>query len=322
MTDAYVRTIASMGTVVTIHVVGHGANRVDEIGRKRGVDAALAWFDEVERSCSRFDPRSEVSQLSTRIGARVPVSDLLFEAVRFALAVAEESGGAFDPTVGLLLETHGFNREYRSGAVVHTALEPDDDASYRDVHLDADERTIMLARPLVLDLGAVAKGLAIDMAARELRGRSFADFAIDAGGDLYLAGRNADGKPWSVGVRHPRDHQTLFETLRVSNVAVCTSGDYERRTPGDDGGAEHHIMDPRTRVSASTAASVTVLASSAMVADALGTAAFVLGPERGLELLERDGVDGVIITPALERFATRGMRAEYLVEGRSSGFDS
>jgi thiamine biosynthesis lipoprotein len=299
-----------MGTVVTIHVVGHGSDRVEDTERKKSVDDALAWFHEIERVCSRFDPRSELSQLSTRIGARVPVSELLFEAVRFALAVAEESGGAFDPTVGLPLEERGFNREYRSGAIVRSPLEADG-ATYRDVHLDVDERTIMLARPLLLDLGAVAKGLAIDMAARELETRAFADFAIDAGGDLYLAGHNAAGRPWSVGVRHPRDARELYETLRVSNVAVCTSGDYERRIANGEGTIEHHIIDPRTGASASGAASVTVLASSAMVADALATAAFVLGPVEGIDLLERHGVDGLIITPALERFTTRGMRLDY-----------
>jgi len=318
VTDAYVHTTTSMGTVVTIHVVGHGATAATRTQRKEDVDAALAWFLEVERVCSRFDPASELSRLSMHIGASVPVSDLLFEVVRFALAVAEETGGSFDPTIGLRLEDRGFNREHRTGAVVQSAVERDVDASYRDVHLDVDERTIMLARPLLLDLGAVAKGLAIDMAARELEARSLDDFAIYAGGDLYLAGNNADAKPWSVGIRHPRDEDALFETLRASNVAVCTSGDYQRRTGGDASRAGHHIIDPRTGASTTALASVTVLAASAMVADALATAAFVLGPADGVHLLERHGVDGLLVTPTLERFATRGMRAEYLIERRTS----
>lgn len=305
-----------MGTVVTVHIVGRGTSYAERIEREESAASALAWFDEVERVCSRFDPQSELSQLSTRIGVRVPVSDLLFEAVGFAIAVAEESGGAFDPTLGLELEARGFNREHRSGATVRTTLERDDNASYRDVELGADEKTIMLARPLLLDLGGVAKGLAVDMAARELERRSFADFAIDAGGDLYLSGHNADDKPWSVGIRHPRRDGELFETLRVSNVAVCTSGDYEQRAANEPDG--HHIIDPRTKASSIDAASVTVLAPSAMVADALATAAFVLGPGEGLDWLERNGVDGMIVTPSLERFATRGMRAEYCAERRSS----
>jgi len=313
VTDAYVRTIASMGTVVTVHIVGSGA---DSAHRVESAASALAWFDEVERVCSRFDPNSELSQLSMQIGVRVAVSDLLFETVRFAIAVAEESGGAFDPTLGLELEARGFNREYRSGAIVRTPLETDDRVSYRDVELDVDRKTIMLARPLLLDLGGVAKGLAVDMAARELERRSFENFAIDAGGDLYVSGRNANAEPWSVGIRHPRLEGELYETFRVSNSAVCTSGDYEQHAPNQD--AEHHIIDPRTKASAVGAASVTVLAPSAMVADALATAAFVIGPSDGVDWLERHGVDGMMITPSLERLATRGMRTEYCVERRAS----
>jgi FAD:protein FMN transferase len=316
VTDAYLRTVASMGTVVTAHIVGRGASHVERTELEHGTASALAWFQEVERVCSRFDPESELSRLSKQIGSRVPVSDLLFEVVHFALAVADESGGAFDPTLGLQLEARGFDREYRSGAVVRTPLAPDDTASYRDVELDADQKTIMLGRPLLLDLGGVAKGLAIDMAARELDQRSFENFAIDAGGDLYLSGHNADDKPWSVGIRHPRHVGEMVETLRVSNVAVCTSGDYERHAPGEP--AEHHIVDPRTKASAVRAASVTVVAPSAMVADALGTAAFVLGPVDGLDLLERHGVAGMMITPSLERFATQGMCTEHCVARRPS----
>ena len=112
--------------------------------------------------------------------------------------------------------------------------------------------------------------------------RAFENFAIDAGGDLYLGGCNAAGEPWSVGIRHPRDEHQLIDTMRVSNTAVCTSGDYERRVAGDspslDRDADHHIIDARTGLSATTAASVTVVAPLAIVADGLATAAFVLGP--------------------------------------------
>jgi thiamine biosynthesis lipoprotein len=304
--DAYEHSVALMGTVVTVRVVGHGANDGERRERQDGVARAIAWFHQVEACCTRFDAASEVRQLSAQIGSPVRVSATLFEAVRFARAVAEESGGAFDPTVGQSMEERGFNREYRSGQVVRTRLEPHGDASYRDIHVDPDERTITLARPLVLDLGAVAKGLAIDLAARELH--TFENFAVNAGGDLYLGGCNAGGVPWSVGIRHPRDEHQLIETLRVSDVAVCTSGDYERRTSSENGDMGHHILDPRTGESATAAASVTVLAHSAMVADALATAAFVLGPTEGMALLERHEVDGLIVTPSLARFATRGMR--------------
>jgi thiamine biosynthesis lipoprotein len=298
-----VRTIAGMGTIITLRIVDAAATPAEKAAREEAIERALAWFARVEADCSRFDAGAELRQVSAQIGTPVPVGDLLYEAVQFALAVAEETDGAFDPTVGRRMEARGFNRHDRSRQAVASTVALDEVASYRDVRLDPERRTITLQRPLVLDLGAVAKGLAIDLAARELQ--PFRNFSIDAGGDLYLGGNNAGGRPWSVGIRHPRGPDELIDTVCVSNMAVCTSGDYERRSPVDAG---HHLLDPRSGRPAAAAASVTVLAPSAMVADVLATAAFVLGPTDGLRLLERHGVDGLIVTPALERFSTPGMR--------------
>lgn len=256
-----------MGTIVTIHLVceDHGTEALER---------AFNWFREIEARCTRFDEHSELCQLCARRGTPVPASPILFEAVRFALSVAEDTGGAFDPTV----------------------LSGQPGVSYRDVIVDPAAHMITIKRPLTLDLGAVAKGLAVDAAARELQ--PFGDFAIDAGGDLYLGGRNPDGRKWSVGIRHPRIDGEVIDTFRVSDQAVCTSGDYERGK---------HVIDPRTGTPASSAASVTVIAGTAMLADALATAAFVLGPTEGLALLRRHGVEGLILTPSLERFETAAL---------------
>ena len=289
-----------MGTVVTIQVVGLSDDGAERAHTEACVARAAEWFTSVERCCSRFDPASELRQLTGRVGVPVRVTPLLCEALKFALAVARESDGAFDPTVGRRMEALGFNRHHLTGETVAApAAGGGDRGSWRDVLLDAEANTVTLLAPVVLDLGAVAKGLAVDLAARELE--PLENFAVNAGGDLYLAGHNADGHPWSVGIRHPRD-QRLAETLHVSNTAVCTSGDYERRSALEAGA--HHILDARTGESAAELASVTVVAASAMVADALATAAFALGPSEGLPFLERYGVQALLLTPSLERFET------------------
>ncbi len=290
-----------MGTVVTIQVVGHGEDERQRDERAECVSRAAGWFESIEKSCSRFDSGSELRQLTETIGTPVHVSAMLFEALRFAIAVAEESDGAFDPTVGQRMEARGFDRNYQTGDRVASHVRTSDGVSWRDVILDAASQSVTLCKPLVLDLGAVAKGLAVDVAARELE--PFENFAVDAGGDLYLGGRNVAGDPWSVGIRHPRD-QSLMETLHVSNTAVCTSGDYEKRSATDP--TIHHLLDARTGETAASLASVTVVAPSAMVADALATAAFALGPSDGLSFLERHGVRGIMVTPSLERFETAG----------------
>ncbi len=282
-----------MGTVVTIQVVRPNSDADAAITR------AFGWFHAIEERCTRFNEKSELMQLTVRPGVPVPASAILFEAVRFALMIAEQSGGAFDPTVGNRMEARGFNREHSTGALVRSAP-ASDTVTYRDVVIDPEARTITLLRPLTLDLSAVAKGLAVDTAARELE--PFTDFAIDAGGDLYMGGVNDHGAPWSVGIRHPRNENELIASLPVSNQAVCTSGDYERRI-----GAEHHLLDPRTGASPQAVASATVVAPTAMLADALATAAFVLGPKDGMEFLDRMGVEGLIVTPDLKQYATRGL---------------
>jgi thiamine biosynthesis lipoprotein len=300
VSDVFVQSTSLMGTVLTVEVIGHGENDQRRAERANAAARAIGWFQHVEDCCSRFDPCSELRRISERIGVPIAVSVTTLEIVRFALALADETGGAFDPTVGYAMVERGFDRHYRTGEAVEGIRAAP--ASYRDVEIDAANATITLHRPLQLDLGAVAKGFAIDLAARELS--PLVDFAINAGGDLFLSGHNAAEADWSVGIRHPRDEHTLLDTICVSNVAVCTSGDYERRSSHE--GVSHHILDPRSGASADAVASVTVIAPLAIVADGLATAAFVLGPTHGLELLARHGVEGLIVAPNLERFETPG----------------
>jgi thiamine biosynthesis lipoprotein len=335
----YRHTELSMGTLVTIDVVGHSqaSEQQAEQGSpsaRAAVDRAFDWFREIEECCSRFDPQSELSRLCATVGVEVPVSSILLQAVQFALAVAGETSGAFDPTVGATMESRGFNRNYLTGEIVRgaSARGRSGSANYRDVQLDTERKTITLLRPLLLDLGAVAKGLAIDMAAHELR--PFTNFAINAGGDIYVAGHNSKGEPWSVGIRHPRIPGALIEALNASDCAVCTSGDYERQCkeaisdvaaeiatetaaassvvssevePAHANSGEHHILDPRASRSPAASASATVVAPTAMVADALATAAFVLGPTDGVALLERLNVNGLIFSSSLDRRETRNL---------------
>jgi FAD:protein FMN transferase len=161
------------------------------------------------------------------------------------------------------------------------------------VKVDRRARSVLLRRSLILDLNAVSKGLAIDLAARELR--PYPNVCIEAGGDLYVRGHNPVGEAWHIGIQHPRAEGVLAHTLRLTDTAVCTSGDYERRI--GEGVGQGHILDGRTRRPVADLASVTVMAPTAMAADGLSTAAMVLGRERGLRFLEAQGVSGLLIAP-------------------------
>jgi thiamine biosynthesis lipoprotein len=276
----------SMDTGVNIHVISDQPREAVEVAVRR----ALVWFDTVERICTRFDRTSEVMQLLDHVGRPVRVSTLLYEVIAFAMDLAEQTDGAFDPAVGASMEQLGFNTNYKTGETIHTDVDAGA-VSFRDVKLDRRARTVLLRRPLVLDLNAVSKGLAIDLAARELQ--AYPDVSVEAGGDLFVRGHNAAGEPWHIGIQHPRAAGLLAETLRSTNAAVCTSGDYERRAGAQL--SEGHILDARTRRPVGDLASVTVVAPTAMAADGLSTAAMILGRERGLRFLEEQGVGGLLV---------------------------
>lgn len=280
----------AMDTVVSLAVVTAGP----EAEAMERMAHAFATFAAVERTCSRFDGASEVARLSETVGVPVRVSSLLFEAIRFAWQVAEATEGAFDPTVGRQLQALGFTRNYLTGERLEAGVDPHTPVSYRDLVLDEAERTVLLRRPLVIDLGAVAKGLAVDLAARDLVGCE--GFVIDAGGDIYAGGCSESGEPWAIGIQDPQQPGGTVTTLRLADAAVCTSGSYERPSPAKRGA--HHLVDPRTGGSPSDLLSCTVIAPFAMMADAFSTAAFVLGRERGAALLAEAGLRGLFIDRA------------------------
>ena len=226
---------------------------------------------------------------------------MLFNALHVSLEVARCTDGALDPTVGAAMERAGFNTNYRTGERV-TSFSDGSSASYRDIVLDHDSQTVTLLRPTTLDLGAVAKGLASDLAASELSG--LPGFVVNAGGDIRAFGAIRTGEPWQIGIRHPRREGELLTCLSVTDAAVCTSGDYERR----DAAGGHHILNPHTKDSARSAIGATVVAPTCTLADALSTALFVLDVDDGVALLDRQGVDGLIVGPSLEFVSTAGMK--------------
>jgi FAD:protein FMN transferase len=270
----------AMDTLVHVNIVSERPRHQVE----PHVDRALRWFGAVEQVCSRFDPSSEVMQLSRRAGEPVHVSTALVQLVDFALALARLSEGAFDPTLGVELEQRGYATDYRTlrPSASGIALR---DVSFKDVAVDRRAQTITLRQPLVLDLNSVAKGLAIDLAVRELR--AFDNLSIEVGGDLFARGRNANGERWRVGIQDPRGDGVLARTLAISEAAVCTSGAYER-------GA--HVLDGRTHQPVAGLASVTVVAPTALAADGFSTTALALGVRRGRELLHHQGLQGVLVT--------------------------
>ncbi len=288
-----------MGTVVTIRVVGTAKGPA-----RKSIGRSIAAMTEVERQCSRFDEASALRHLCRHPGELVPVPPALFHALRIACEMGALTGGVFDPTVGRPLEQMGFNRHYLTQEAVESAGAGSPHASYRDITLFEDTLSVRLQQPLMLDLGGVAKGLAVDLGAQALQ--DFEGFAIDAGGDVYVHGLDPSGELWDVGIEHPKRPDSPIRRLRVSDMAVCTSGSYKRRSPLNPG--LHHLWNPITQTSAQGLLSCTVAAPLAVLADASATAAFLSGPQQAMDFIEKLGLAGFAVTEDWRTLETASMR--------------
>lgn len=287
-----------MDTVVDLQVVLNQFQHAEEIEAK--VYRAFNWFRMVEEACSRFSHDSELMKASLVIGQPVHVSPFLFEPLRFAMELAVMTNGVFDPTIGKLMENLGFNQHYLTKDVIVSPAE--ESVTYKDIVLDEQERTVIFKKPMVIDLGAVAKGFAIDLAANEFK--DCEGFIVNAGGDLFAGGLNENGEKWKVGIQHPYKKGKLIETIELTNEACCTSGSYERTSSAVQG--MHHIVNPQTKQSPSDWISCSVIAPFAMMADAFSTVVF-LEKEHGREIIERTGLKGILISPGLQMVRLGGI---------------
>ncbi|TXK73867.1 FAD:protein FMN transferase [Paenibacillus sp. N3.4] len=279
-----------MDTVVDIQV----ATRRTKDETESAIDRAFEAFRKVEQACSRFSPDSELMEACRLIKTPVQISPFLYEPLKFALEMAKWTHGIFDPTVGKVMEDHGFNQHYLTGETIQTLSA--DSATYRDILLNETDRTLYLRKKIVIDLGAVAKGFAIDLASYELAG--FDGFVVNAGGDLFAGGVDENGKKWRVGIQHPTDKEQIIQMIEISNEAVCTSGSYERISSVQAG--VHHIIEPKSKRSPNEWISCSIIAPFAMMADVFSTASFLLGPEGAKALLEQADLKGILITSDLQ----------------------
>ncbi len=246
------------------------------------IDTAFDRMAEVQRTFDSLDPKSPIHAFNDD---NVTITDSEIVAlIKTALDVGDESGGAFDITVFPLLDLWGFFGETPAVPDREKIDELLKSVDYR--HLAITAGTLVKGDAHVkIDLGGIAKGYAIGEAVAVLKKAGITSALVDAGGDIYALGTNK-GKPWKIGIRNPRGEGTVG-VLELTDCAVVTSGDYERYFE-KDGKRYHHILDPKTGYSAEGITSVTVVTNNPVLADAWSTALFVMGKEKGRELMERN----------------------------------
>ncbi len=272
---------------------------LDEARVRTLFDAANAEIRRLEALMTTWKADSEISRVNAAAGAEpVEVSPDTFDVVREALHASQISDGTFDITFEVLHGLWKFDQDLDPHPP--TAAEVRDHLRYlgwRHVKLDEAKHTVFLDESHVrINLGGIAKGFAVDKAAAVLAAGGLTSFYVQAGGDLYARGTKPGGAPWSAGIRDPRGAEgDYFAAMPLTDHAFSTAGDYER-TYVIAGKRYHHIIDPRTGYPATASRSVTIYAPTALVADEIDDAVFILGPKKGLALVESlDGVGAVIV---------------------------
>lgn len=260
------------------------------------LQSVMAEMHRIDHAFSSYKDDSELSKVNREAQhGWVDISDELLSLITKAHQMSELSGGAFDITYASI----GRYYDYRASKspdpeTVQRAIEAID---YRYIERDMASNRVRFARPEVyIALGGIAKGHAVDRGIQILQRAGIKHASVSAGGDSRIIGDRL-GKPWTVGIQHPREPDKMSAVLPLVDTAVSTSGDYERYFERD-GVRYHHILDPNTGRSATGAWSVTILGAEATFTDALSTSVFVLGPERGLALIDNlPGIDAIIIDP-------------------------
>jgi len=297
MSDLVVQSVQgeTMGTFWSVRAVLPA--ELSLASRARDIQAVL---DLVDGQMSTYKPTSALSRFNAAPpGTWHVLPAECFEVVQHALQVARESDGAYDPTVGPLVNLWGFGpdaarREPPESASIEAARER---IGWSRLKWDAATHSLFQPGGIYLDLSSVAKGYAVDLLGRYLDRAGVDAWLAEVGGELKGKGRKPDGSPWRIGIERPgaavgavQSLDQLSQVVCLSGRAIATSGNYRRRFETDGVSYSHHI-DPRTgRPVSHEVASVSVIAGEAMHADPMGTLMTVLGPEQGMAYARERGL--------------------------------
>ena len=295
-----------MGTRITVELWTD-----DKDAGEHAIDAVLDQMRHVDETMSTYKPTSEVSLVNAKAAdGPMPITRELFDVLTAAHEYSVTTDGAFDITYASVGYLNDFRKHVRPDeSQIEKALPAVD---YRHVLLDSQRHTVQFSQKGVrIDLGGIAKGYAVDRGIEALEARGVTRAYVSAGGDSRIIG-DRFGKPWMVGIRDPtKGEGEVISRIPLVNAAISTSGDYERYFE-ENGVRYHHIIDPHTGRSASKVRSATVIGPYAMRTDGLSKTAFVLGPEKAMEIYNRiDDIDAIIVELDGTVIHSKGVRAAH-----------
>ena len=314
-----------MDTIITISAVSDSSDKAE-----MAIDKAFSEIEKIDKLVNFFSDKSEVSEINKNAGQKpVKVSYETFEALEKAIYASEKTNGAFDVTIGPEISLWDF----------HNKIKPEDKAikkrlplvTYRGLILNKKIPSVYLKkRGMLIDPGGMAKGYAADRAVEAMKKNGIKSGLVAIAGDIKTFGIKPDGKHWRIGIRNPRAIPPLVKggegglsdeimaTMEMTDMAISTSGDYERYFI-IEGKRYHHILNPKTGYPADGCQSVSVIAKDGAITDPFSTGIFILGPEKGLKLLEEMGLDGIIVDKDGKIYTTSNLRGKIEIIRDSQG---
>ena len=307
-TEAYSKSFFAMDTYMTFTVYDDNAEDA-----RAALACAQEEIDALEALIAVTDAQSDIYAVNHGGGQPVAIQERTAELLSFALRMAQETGGALEPTLYPVLSAWGFTTDENRippGDQIDGLLES---VGYDRVQVTDDGVT--MADGMMLDLGSVGKGYAGDRAEQILREKGIDSAVLDIGGNIQAVGTKPDGSDWKLGLRSPFG-EGIFGTLQIADKAVVTSGNYGRYFIGEDGVRYGHILDPKTGYPVDNGlASVTVIAKEGKVCDALSTALFVMGLENAVRYWrsrqEEQPFDMILVTEEKEVYVTEEIKDRF-----------
>ncbi len=300
-----------MGTLVFVTGVAP-----DEAVAKNAVAEGLAEIGRIEQLMSTWIPTSELSKVNAAAGKHpVQVSTENMEVLKTSLRMAELTEGGFNIAVGPAVAAWNVSQEGRIPSQEELkAVRPF--TSLENVAIDEKAETVFLKRAgMKIDVGGIGKGYAADLVVDVMQKAGATAGVVALSGDIKTFGRMPDQEPFVFGIQHPRKEQgQILGRIALENEAVSTAGDYQRYIM-KDGIRYHHILDPTTLQPARGCQSVTVIAKDGIMADGLDTGIFVMGPKKGMALIEAlPDVEGIIVNPQGELIISSGLKSRLKIE--------
>jgi thiamine biosynthesis lipoprotein len=285
------KTEAIMGTRIYVEVWANDADKGDA-----AIDAVMADMQRIDDLMSHYKPTSQLSQINAHAYERpVKVDPELFNLLKLSIHFSEITDGAFDITYASVGHLYNFPEHiHPTEAQIKAALPG---VNYKNLLFDPVNYTLRFEHPgMRIDVGGIGKGYAVDHGIGILQKLGIKHAVVTAGGDTRIIGDHM-GRPWVVGIRNPDDKNKVVTRIPLIDTAMSTSGDYERYFD-ENGVRYHHIIDPHTGHSASKVRSATILGPTATETDGMSKTAFVLGPEKALEIINRmPQYDAVFVCP-------------------------